>query len=56
VDVIRDENHPELNTSWTDPAELTWHLYRHHGFEIARLTDIDVAALWDLHAQQHEAS
>ena len=56
MDVIREDDHPELNASWTDPAELAWHLYRHHGFDIANLTTSDFAELWSIHEAQHAES
>ncbi len=56
MDVIREDNHPDLDAQWTDPAELAWHLYRHHGHDINTLSGLDSATLWDLHSGEHESS
>jgi hypothetical protein len=49
-----DDDHPDLNTGRTDPAELAWHLYRHHGLDLAALAGDDITQLWDLHERHHE--
>lgn len=51
-----DDDHPDLKTSRTDPAELAWHLYRHHGFDLGALAGDEMSKLWDIHQRQHDAT
>ena len=53
VDVVEDQDHPEITMTRTDPAELAWHLYRHHGQDLSGLAGAEFTTLWDLHEQHH---
>jgi len=55
MDVIDDQDHPELMRARTDPAELAWHLYRHHGVDLTGLAGASTSELWELHRKHHGA-
>jgi hypothetical protein len=53
VETAQESHHPEMSPARTDPAELAWHLYRHHGLDLAGIAGTDPQELWEIHRNHH---